>query len=144
MRPDDACFDGSGSVTVAVRVMTSMPKPGSMVSILSQSSRVIRLTSRRAPRPARSRASQSCAASHGLGSPDRLGEGAADLDQGLGADRLDRLGKATGRLIKTPAELGSKTQRQRCTRLRQHISHAVKAEDMKSADHVGRQAKRCD
>ena len=39
MRLDDACFGSRGSVTVAASVMTSMPKPGSMVSILSQSSR---------------------------------------------------------------------------------------------------------
>ena len=83
-------------------------------------------------------------ARHGLGRPDGLGEGAADLDQGLGADRLDRLGEATGRLIKTPAELRAEAQRQRRTRLRQHITHAVKTEDTKIADHIGRQPQRCD
>ena len=154
--------------------MTSMPKPGSMVSILSQSSRVMRFTSRsgrpvptrtacarlstrwqikssrRAPRPlslqsvAKLWSELADGARHGLGRPDGLGEGAADLDQGLGADRLDRLGEATGRLIKTPAELRAEAQRQRRARLRQHIAHAVKTEDMKIADHTGRQPQRCD
>ena len=41
-----ACFVANGSASVAVRVMISMPKPGSMVSILSQSSRVRRFASR--------------------------------------------------------------------------------------------------
>ena len=80
----------------------------------------------------------------GLGRADGLGEGAADLDQRLGADRLDRLGEATGRLIETPAELGAEAQRQRRTRLRQQIAHAVKTEDVKIADHIGRQPQRGD
>ena len=76
---------------------------------------------------------------HSLGRRDGPGEGPADLDQCFGTDRLDRLGEATSRLIKTPAELRAKAQRQRRTRLRQHITHAVKTEDMKIPDHMGRQ-----
>ena len=83
-------------------------------------------------------------ARYGLGRPNGLGEGAADLDQRLGTDRLDRLGEATGRLIKTSAEFRAEAQRQRRTRLRQHITHAVKTEDMKIADHIGRQPQSCE
>ena len=102
-----------------------MPKPGSMVSILSQSSRVRRFTSRtgravptrmasirlstrwnsrssrRAPRPLASSAAQSWTielariAGDGLRRADRLGEGAAHLDQVRRADRLDRFGEAS-------------------------------------------------
>jgi hypothetical protein len=54
--------------------------------------------------------------------------------------RIGPIGSARrlGRLIKTPAKLGAEAQRQRRTRLRQQITHAVKTEDMKIADHIGR------
>jgi hypothetical protein len=50
-------------------------------------------------------------ARHGLCRPDGLGKSAADLDQRFGSDRFDRLGEATGRLIKTPAEFRAEAQR---------------------------------
>ena len=77
----------------------------------------------------------------------RAGVPSASLVQLAEADAFSRarefvrrsvfVGEATGRLIKTPAELGTEAQRQRRTRLRQHITHAVKTEDMKIADHTG-------
>jgi hypothetical protein len=75
----------------------------------------------------------------GLGRPDGLGEGAADLDCRLGANWLDRLGEAARRLVKTPAELGAEAQRQGRTRLRQQLAYAFKTEDMKIGDQPGRQ-----
>jgi hypothetical protein len=43
---ETVCFGASGLARVAARRMISMPKPGSMLSILSQRSRVKRFTSR--------------------------------------------------------------------------------------------------
>ena len=101
-------------------------------------------SSRRAPRPFCSNASQSWAASlpditrDGLRRADRFGEGAADLDQRFGADRLDRLGDPAGGLVEAAAQLGPEAQRKRCARLRQQIADAVEAEHAETIDQIGR------
>ena len=75
---------------------------------------------------------------------DRFGEGAADLDQLLRTDRLDRLGDLAGRLVKAAAELGTEAQRERRARLRQQIADALEAEHAKAVDQIGREAQRRD
>jgi hypothetical protein len=88
----------------------------------------------RAEAPASSSAAQSCRdqladiAGDGLGRADRLGEGAADLDQlrrrtgSIGSRRIAQ------RLVEAAAELGAEAQGQRRARLRQEIADAAEAE----------------
>ena len=169
-----ACFGASGSATVAASVMISMPKPGSMVSILSQSSRVMRLASRSGRpvptrtrlgavvdamadeiEPARAEALQlqrvaelggelADVAGDGLRRADRLGEGAADLDQPSG--RIGSIGSAmpADGLVEAAAELGAEAQRQRRARLRQQLADAVEAEHAETIDQLGRKPQRRD
>src|SRR5258708_38433853 len=126
-----------------------MRKPGAMVSILSHSSRVMRLASR-SSRPAsdahRLRAAVDtvadeikppCAEALALQAlaelggeladvardrfhrADRLGEGAAHLDQLLRTDGIDRFGGMAGRLGKSTAGLRTGAGRQGGARVRQ-------------------------
>ena len=79
-------------------------------------------------------------ACNGFRSANRLGEGAADLDQVRRADRFDRVADPARRLVQAAAELGSETQRERRARLRQQIGDAIEAKHAKRFDELGREA----
>ena len=158
---------------VAASVITSMPKPGSMVSIRSQSSRVRRLASRtgcavptrmacdavvdavaekveapgaealRVERRAELGRQLADVAGDRLGGADRLGEGAARLDQVGRADRLDRLGQLAEGLVEAPAELRAEAQGERRARLREQVADPLEAEDAQVRRHRLRQPEGC-
>ena len=71
---------------------------------------------------------------------DRLGEGAAHLDQSLRTDRLDRFGGMAGRLVKSTAELRTEAEREGRARLRQQVADVLEAELPEAANHIGREA----
>src|SRR5580692_11150370 len=89
------CFGASGSASVAARRMISMPKPGSMVSILSQRSLVRRFTSRTESfgLEGLTELGDELADVTGncLGGADRLREDTADLDEIRRPNRINRL-----------------------------------------------------
>ena len=71
---------------------------------------------------------------------DRLGEGAAHLDQLLRTDGLDWLGDLAGRLVKAAAELRTEAEREGRARLRQQVADVLEAELPEAANHIGREA----
>lgn len=65
----------------------------------------------------------------GLGRSDRLGEGAARLDEVGWTHRLDRLGDVAERLVEASDEFEAEAPRERCARLRQQVADPFEAED---------------
>ena len=83
-------------------------------------------------------------AGDGLGRADRLGKGAAHLDEVRRAHRIDRLAEPSHGLIETAAEFGTEAQGERRAGFCQQIADALEAEDAKIIDHVAREPQRRD
>ncbi len=75
-----------------------------------------------------------------LGSTDRLGEGAADLDRLGGADRIDWFRDAAEHLVEPPANLRTETKRQRRARHVGQFADRLEAKRAQIADNLSRKA----